>query len=209
MKRITIDVLLSSKTAGFTLLELLLAMTLTSIMLALTASGIVSMMRADQKTESEIARRITLNQSMDFMADEIRMAKRIAVPANGSIPTPSCGTATGVLTLTMPDNSLISYYVNNINACSNTVWLKPVVINRRVVASNNTVTSDTVLVDALIAPATQPTCAAQLSGANGFYACIDTNNRSATLYLYGRVVDALGNTSEIYPVVSQTSTRSF
>ncbi|MBD2459740.1 prepilin-type N-terminal cleavage/methylation domain-containing protein [Oscillatoria sp. FACHB-1407] len=209
MNCIVIEFLRSRKTAGFTLLELLLAVTLTSIMLMLTTSGIISMMRADQESESEITRRISLNQSMDFITDEIRMAKRITVPASGSIPAPSCGTATGVLTLTMPDNSLISYYVNNINACPNAVWLKPVVINRRVLTSGNVVVSDTILMDALTAPATQPACTAQLSGADGFYACIDASSRSATLYLYGRVVDALGNTAAIYPVVSQASTRSF
>jgi prepilin-type N-terminal cleavage/methylation domain-containing protein len=209
MKCIATYIALSKKADGFTLLELLIAMALTSIMLVLTASGIVSMMRADQQSESEIARRITLNQSMDFIADEARMAKRIAVPASGSVPTPSCGTATGVLALTLPDNSVITYYVNNVNACPNIVWLKPVVLNRRVVASNGTVVSDTILMDALMAPTTQPTCNAQSSGANGFYACISSNNRSATLSLYGRLTDAIGNTSGVYPVISQVSARSF
>ena len=125
------------------------------------------------------------------MADEIRMAKAIAAPAANAIPTPTCGTATGVLDLTMADDSHVIYYIQDISNCGQSLWTKPGTI-RRLQGS-----TDSLLVDALMAPTTLPTgCSTaplSLRGASGFYACLNQNNNHlVTLYLYGKVTDTTG-----------------
>jgi prepilin-type N-terminal cleavage/methylation domain-containing protein len=197
-----------SPSKGFTLIELLIAMSLTSIMLALAGYGISTILHANQQSESEISRRANLNRSLDFMANEIRMAKAIAAPAANAISPPTCGTATGVLDLTMPDNSHVIYYVHDITGCSQNLWTKPGTIRR---LQGN---SDSLLVDALMAPTTLPTgCSTaplSLRGSSGFYACLNQNNNHiVTLYLYGRLTDARGRVMGTYPVSSEISARSY
>jgi len=197
-----------SKSNGFTLIELLIAMSLTSIMLAMAGYGIVTIMRANQNSGSEISRRANLNRALDFMADEIRMAKAIAAPAANTVPAQSCGTTTGVLDLTMPDDSHIIYYVHNISTCSNSLWTPTATIRRR------QGTTDSLLVDALMVPSTLPggctTAPLSLQGTSGFYACLNQDNTHlVTLYLYGRLTDARGNVVGTYPVSSQITSRSF
>lgn len=189
--------------SGFTLIELLIAATLTSIVLTLAGQGVVAMMQAENRIGSEITRRTNLNRSLEFIADEIRMAKSVSTPASGAVPTPTCGTATGVLSLTMPDNSSILYYVHNMSACSSSVWIKPAVIRR--VANG----SDTVLVDALTTPTTLPVCTTSRTGGSGFYACIESNSRSAQLFLYGLLTNSSGNSSGTYLSTSRITARSF
>ncbi len=191
-----------TQTAGFTFLELVIAIALTTVMLAMAGTGVVAVLRADQQSASEITRRTNLNRALEFMTDEVRMAKAIATPASGDIPTPACGTATGVLALTMPNNSRILYYVHNEASCT-TVWTKPAVIHRIVG------TDDSVLVDAVMAPTTTPTCSTTLVGASGFYACIDSNQRSTMLYLYGKQSEPASSSTATYAVSSQVSARSF
>lgn len=172
-------------------------------MLTMAGFGLVNTMQANQKSDSEIASRTNLNRSLDFIADEIRMAKSIGVPGSSSVPTPTCGTATGVLDLTMPNNSHIIYYAHNMSACSSNIWSTPAAI-RRVAAG-----SDTLLVDAVVAPSAAPGCTGTSAGGDGFYACIDSSSRTATLALYGKLTDPYGKTIGTYPVSSQVSARSF
>lgn len=173
--------------------------------MSLAGFGIVATLRANERVETEISRRANLNRALDFVSDEIRMAKAIAAPASASVPTQACGTTTGVLDLTMPDNSHTIYYVHNLTGCTSSLWSKPAVL-RRVSGG-----SDNVLVDALTLPSTVPSCGTGTTsaGGNGFYACI-SNNRSATLYLYGNLnTSSLRASTSPYPVSSQVSARSF
>lgn len=189
--------------AGFTIIELLVAIVITTMMVSLAGFGLVAMMQVNQKAASETARRTNLNRSLDFIADEIRMAKAVNQPASSAVPTPSCGTATGVLDLTMPDSSHVVYYLNDVSSCSS-LWAGPAAIHR--VSGGN----DTLLVDAIAPIVTVPTCSnATMTGSGGFYACIDTTtNHLATLYLNGKLTDAYGNTIDSYLVSSKAVARS-
>lgn len=191
-------------TSGFTLIELLIAVSLTTIATALAGFGMVAIMQANQRSESEIARRTQLNRSLEFIADEIRMAKVVNVPTSANVPTPTCGTATGVLDLTMPNNSRVVYYVNNIGTCAKGLWSQPATIRR---VSNGV---DTLLVDAIAPATTPPTCnSATSTGSNGFYACIDSASKQlVTLYLYGKLSDAYGDSNATYEVSSKAFARS-
>jgi prepilin-type N-terminal cleavage/methylation domain-containing protein len=195
-------------TAGFTIVELIVAMAVTSIMITLAGYGLTAMLRANQQSGSEISQRASLNRALDFMADEVRMARTITTPTSTDIPSQSCGPTTGVMTLVMPNNSRIVYYVHDVNGCPGNLWSSST-IRRRVVGG-----ADTLLVDAMMAPSTTPSgCTATtqtLRGTNGFYACLDTSNTQlVTLFLYGRLVDSRGTTTGTYPVSGQVSARSF
>lgn len=188
---------------GFTLTELLVGIALSGITLTLAGVGIISIMQAQQKSAVEVSQRLNLNRALDFMADELRMAKSVSAAAN---PTVSCGTATGVLNLTLPDNSQVVYYIQNFGSCPRNPWSGPAAIYRK----KGTETAQ-LLVDATTAPATLPTCPTGITrvGESGFYACISSNNRTADLYLYGKLTNAYGNNNGTYLVNSQVSARSF
>ncbi|GAB4384945.1 MAG: hypothetical protein Kow00121_49180 [Elainellaceae cyanobacterium] len=204
----------SGLSSGFTLTELLVAVAISGIGLTIAGAGIVTIMQSQQKASVEVSQRTNLNRALDFMAEEVRMANAVKVPVVSSVPTVTCGTATGVLELTIPNPGLpadqVVYYLQTLNGCSSNPWLGPAVIRRKYVSSNSTLSSDTVLTDALMAPTTPPSCTSGMTfaGSNGFYACI-SNDRTADLYLYGRLTDAYGNTNGTYPVSSQVSARSF
>lgn len=209
--------------AGFTIVELIIAMAVTSIMITLAGYGLTTMLRANQQSGSEISRRTNLNRALDFMADEVRMARIILPTQSSEFPTTvnSCGTTSGAMTLQMPDSSRIVYYVHTItnSNCSGNLWARNATIRRRVLGPTGTLVSDTLLVDGITAPSAAPTgCSPSplaLYGANGFYACIDTNlnvannSRTATLYLYGRLTNAQGVAVGTYPVTGQVTARSF
>src|SRR5687768_16657265 len=86
-------------TAGFTIVELIIAMAVTSIMVTLAGYGLTTMLRANQQSGSEISRRASLNRALDFMADEVRMARTITTPLSTDLPSQPCGPTTGVMTL--------------------------------------------------------------------------------------------------------------
>lgn len=205
--------------AGFTMVELIIAMAVTSIMITLAGYGLTTMLRANQQSGSEISRRAGLNRALDFMADEIRMARLITNTQSTDFPTTvnACGSTNGVVTLRMPDNSRIIYYVHTItnSNCSGNLWARDSTIRRRVLDPANALVSDTLLVDGLTTPNPLPTgCSTApltLYGANGFYACLDrpTDTRTATLYFYGRLVNSRGIVTGTYPVTGQVTARSF
>lgn len=185
--------------AGFTLIELLVAAAISMIVISVAGFGLVTIMGANQKAEAETERRTNLNRALDFIADDARMANNISLASSYTIssPEPSCDLttiATPVLKLTIGTGGSannIVYYLNNINGCSSSTWIKPGVIKRVQNVSSTTIagSSGSELVDALVAPTTAlPACATTLQGTGGFYACIE-NSRTVTLYLYGKDVN--------------------
>lgn len=83
---------------GFTLIELLVAGVLSVVVILVTWSGLVSAMSMSQAAEARSARQAELNRALDFMTNEIRMARSInatlAPSANsgapgGASPSPS------------------------------------------------------------------------------------------------------------------------
>lgn len=74
--------------AGFTLVELLVACIISMIVIFVAGSGLVSAMNMSQISESRIARQTELNLALDFISNEIRMARSInqssTLTANGT-----------------------------------------------------------------------------------------------------------------------------
>jgi prepilin-type N-terminal cleavage/methylation domain-containing protein len=62
---------------GFTLLELLVAISITGIVMTLTSSGLYTLMNANQRSQTETSERLELEQALAFMTDEIKMSKQI------------------------------------------------------------------------------------------------------------------------------------
>jgi prepilin-type N-terminal cleavage/methylation domain-containing protein len=76
---------------GFTLIELLVASLLVSVVILVSWTGLVSVMNMTQAAEARTARQAELTQALDFMTNEIRMARSInqsaTAKANGSTVT--------------------------------------------------------------------------------------------------------------------------
>jgi prepilin-type N-terminal cleavage/methylation domain-containing protein len=201
-------------TAGLTLVELLIAIALSSVVVSAAGFGLVTMMESNKDLETKTVRRIELNRAIEYISEDIRMANRIeAIPVGSTLPSG----ATGIFMLTLPDDNPddtvltptnIVYFIK----ASTTTWLPPYTIYR---AKNDysggvsivdlTATGVSELVDAIAAPTASPTCSSgTLAGANGFYACIGSDNRTVDLYLYGKLIQS----SEILPVNSKVVTRS-
>lgn len=71
-----------SSSAGFTLIELMIAMALTTIVVSAAGFGLITMTDNNKKAEAKTQRRIELSRASDFIMDEIRMARRINTTTN-------------------------------------------------------------------------------------------------------------------------------
>jgi type II secretory pathway pseudopilin PulG len=76
---------------GFTLIELLVAGILGAVVILVAWSGLISAMSMSQEAQSRSARQAELNKALDFMSNEIRMARSIntseTLSANGTTIT--------------------------------------------------------------------------------------------------------------------------
>lgn len=195
---------------GFTLVELLVAILLTSILITATGWGVVAITQNDKKAKAETDRRVELNRALDFISDEVRQAKPIATNASANLDTVasnfSSSSKTPVLTLQIPGVSQrVIYYIAS---SSSTSWLGPNIVyrwgpnfNSDGTYSNPTTPANWTyepLSDLIVNTATTPTCPNNWtlnpsSGITGFYACIDPSGRIADIHLRGKLVDAYGN----------------
>lgn len=188
--------------SGFTLVELLVAIAITGIVTTVAGFGLVNILQANRKAEAQTERRMNLNRALNYIADDIREARSVQNGASYTIPSPSpsCAVATPVMDLTVPKNDgttkKIVYYLNDISGCSSSqsVWLKPGVIKRvdDVIGTTISGIDGNELVDAIAVPASDPSCSGSgtRTGTKGFYACIPSDGRSITLYLYGKLTDS-------------------
>jgi prepilin-type N-terminal cleavage/methylation domain-containing protein len=64
---------------GFTLVELLVALAITGLVMSLAGSGLYSLMKANESSQSETIDRLELEQALAFMTDEIKMSKQVAI----------------------------------------------------------------------------------------------------------------------------------
>ncbi|WP_404790553.1 type II secretion system protein J [Altericista sp. CCNU0014] len=82
---------LSGRDLGFTLIELLAASVLVSVVILVAWTGLLSVMNMTQAAEARSARQTELNRALDFMTNEIRMARSInqsaTTKANGTTVT--------------------------------------------------------------------------------------------------------------------------
>lgn len=190
-----------NNSAGFTLVELLVAIAITSLVIASAGFGLVSILQANKRAEAQTERRMDLNRALDYIADDIREARTVQNGAGYTIsfPSPSCAVATPVMDLTVPDagsTKKVVYYINDISGCDedDTVWLEPGVIKRveDVIGTTIAGTDGNELIDAIAVPTSVPSCSnGSRTGTKGFYACIPSDRRSITLYLYGKLTDSL------------------
>ena len=76
---------------GFTLVELLVAMVISTIVIGIAGFGIVTILTMDNKAEASIERQVDLNRAFDFLTNEIHMARKInstdTTVANGTTVT--------------------------------------------------------------------------------------------------------------------------
>lgn len=224
-----------SLSAGFTLIELLVAASITTIVVSLAGFGLVTMMENNTKAESETSRRTELNRSLDFIADEVRMAQAVATNASANLSTVALNfnssNKTPVLTLQIPGVSQrVIYYIESPSATS--VWLGPKVISRwgpsldingnyTNATTPSTWTYET-LVDLIVdsapssnaCPTGEPNVTTDDWFSNpagnlpGFYACVHPNGRVAEIHLLGKLTDAYDTSIDPYDVSTNVFARS-
>ena len=91
-----------SSSAGFTLIELMIAMTLTTIVIGVAGFGLVALTGSNTKAEVKTQRRIELSRASDFILDEIRMARRINTTTNTTTTASDAVTASNTATAFSP-----------------------------------------------------------------------------------------------------------
>ena len=70
---------------GFTLVELLVAISITGIVIGCTGSGLYELMKANQRSQIETTDRLELEQAMAFIIDEIKMSQSIKTDSISSL----------------------------------------------------------------------------------------------------------------------------
>jgi type II secretory pathway pseudopilin PulG len=220
---------------GFTLVELLVAASITFLIISASLVGLIEVLRLNQQSESETLRRQDLNRSLDFMADEIRRATWVYPDAQKGVQDAAPdfslpNSAVPVLAITIPGLSKpIVYY--QIQASS--PWLGPNLIRRwgptfdtdgnylkpSQPSEWDADASDgvgDVLVDAIEtqSPDPNPTCAANwlanppINNRQGFFNCVSQDGRSVFLQLAARLKGGSGGAATVYNVNSDISVRS-
>lgn len=224
-----------SSSAGFTLIELLVAASITTIVVALAGSGVVAMLQSSNKAESENLRRVELNRALDFINEEVRMAKSIAIDASANLTTVAKdfkSSGTPVLTLEIPGVSQrVIYYLKD----ASSPWVGPKVIYRwgptfdgdgkYTDPTTPSTWKDSLLVDFIadIKPNSNTTCptistnwSPNPSSANGqgFSACVlpyannEPSGKIARIQLQGQLTDGYGNAKDTLIVSTDTFARS-
>ncbi len=133
MKRIRKFFNPASVTAGFTLVELLLASSLTSVVVGSSSFGLLTILRNNQKSNlySEIS--YDVNRAVEFMSDEIKMAQTVESDADSAVTKIAGFTlpkgATPVLVLETPIGERVVNVVYYTQPVEQT-WVGPNVIYR-------------------------------------------------------------------------------
>lgn len=221
-----------SSSAGFTLIELLVAASITSIVVSVAGSGVVAMLQSSNKGQSENLRRVELNRALDFINEEVRMAKSIATDASANLTTVAKdfkSSGTPILTLEIPDVSQrVIYYLKD----ASSPWVGPKVIYRwgptfdgdgkYTDPTNPDKWKDSLLVDLIADSKTysNTTCptgwSANPSSANGqgFSACVlpyannEPSGKIAEIKLRGQLTDGYGNAKDPLTVSTDTFARA-
>lgn len=165
-----------ASTSGFTLVELLVGMVITSIFLIFAGSGLISVLQTHRQAEAEIDQHVKFNRAIDFIADDIRESKAVSTtaPSGWIVPT----NYSAILYLTKPNDSTVAYYT--LVAASGHDWQGPQVIYRATTSNS----AGNPLVDRV--SNTSPGCSG--SGTLGFEvspAPLTPSDRSVRLCLLG------------------------
>jgi prepilin-type N-terminal cleavage/methylation domain-containing protein len=235
MNKLAFKLLASQKnkksSGGFTLLELVVAAAISSIVLIIGGGALAYINQNNKVAKSETDRRAELNRALDFIADEIRQAQptssttAIATNASTNLSTAAPNfTSTGktpVLRLQIPGASQpVIYYVAA--KPTGSAWFGPNIVYRWGPTMNSSgaytnLTSpaswqDKALVDSIVSTSATVSCpsgwtANPASGATGFYACIDSTGKIASLNLRGTQTDAYSSSLTPYEVSSKAFAR--
>lgn len=211
---------------GFTLLEILMAISLSSIVLLGIGTGLVFTLNSNKKAEAKTLQRTQLNRALDYISEDIRRARTVTVNNNN---TPS------VLT---DDKLVLTYYPDPSVTTSNTItytlsdasspWIGPKVLTRletggvtqtlvdgiseNIINSSSPDTPNTIKLKE-IATCTGGTSLNQF----GFQVCIKTDltDNGVTIYnavvaLSGELTDNKGTdaNSEVLTTTSKVFSRS-
>ena len=235
----------SNSGRGFTLVELLVALTISMIVIFVIGAGLVSATNMSRLNQSRIARQSELNLALDFITNEIRMVRSInqstSSTANGStVMLSDVVTSVGVNLSNLGNYGTLALYLERPIANAPAIcpaggpnagappptpanfdpivydvrpspsgWLQPRMLARygRVPLTDGTINpcsnpvSSDPMIDALpIAMSQTPTCSGLLSGAGGFYSCV--NGKEVNLFFQSVVTK-----SEVRQVSSIAASR--
>lgn len=128
-------ILTNKNSSGFTLTELLVAITMTGILVTGSTVGITTMMQRNTENERRVVRRQETNRALELIAEEIKMAETIAndpeneAPEASEIPSDMASNEETILVLTIPDVADPVVY-RIAQPADSTVWEGPRVIYR-------------------------------------------------------------------------------
>ena len=190
MKNLLKSLKTPQSSAGYTLTELLIAASATLVVVGAASFGLFSILQGNTATKTQVEIRKGFHRGLDFISDEVRRAKTIDSDASGILGfDPKDKTV--VMVLNIPGDKNAIYYLKS-NA--GTDWLGPQVLYRwgppfKEDGSYGTgKNTSEALIDQVDGTASNPSCqtgwsASPSSGATGFYACIDPDEKMAQLYL--------------------------
>ncbi|HEY9828883.1 MAG TPA: hypothetical protein V6D19_25980, partial [Stenomitos sp.] len=217
---------------GLTIVELLVASGLTLSVISIGGLTLNNMIGIGKSTTSQNERRMELNRSLDFMANEVRQSSAILadptkVPSEFSPSATEVDTATVQPVLTLRDSNLPSsvvYYLAS-PAASYKTWRGPKVIYRwgpSFDANGNYGPDKTTpanwtyqpLIDNIDDAPSVVSCnragevwTATPASPTGFYACIDKTGTIAQIFQKGRIQKVLG-AAEPYLLQTQAFAHS-
>jgi type II secretory pathway pseudopilin PulG len=193
--------------SGFTLVELVVAISLATGILAMAGNGLVVIMAKDRQAAADRQNRYELQRTTDFLGQEIRMATSIS-PCPASEAIDQFQTATGstnarpILSLRIKDlPAPIIYYLATPPPKNQTVWDGPLVLYRwgptlllngeysRDVATNTYSYYNELVVDRITTHSSNSACpvgydrSIPASGAAGFSLCLGADGRSVRITL--------------------------
>ncbi len=189
----------SLKHRGFTLVEILLAIAMSSIVVSAAGYAIVFVSKKNQISELQSVRRIELNRALDFIADDVREATEVqGTTEDGTVVKDKDEIPRATYLKVIKSTETVFYYYDEV--ASENVWAGPGVI-RRWVGENPPANpkAGEVLVDGIAGDTSslegvgcnltneEGTDIPISNGNAGFIVCINSAFRTADLALYGRL----------------------
>lgn len=178
--------------AGYTLIEMLIAASATLLVVGAASVGVVSMIEGNKTAKAEVERRVQVNRALDFISDEVRRATTVGTDASGTDFSTSVD-KTVVMVLDIPGDYQAVYYLKS---NSGTEWGGPQVLYRwgpaltgdgSYGAKPTSGTPGVALIDhiddTVVDPPNCPSgwLPSPSSSPTGFYACIADNQKMAQL----------------------------